>query len=108
MRTGEGPTPAWRLDGEGERRPGLRHARGPRVHEEGDAAAKAPEHLAELEADVAAAENQELAGQRRHVHQRRVRVVSRVAEPGNVRGGWSGAGVDEDPFALVHVAGDLD
>ena len=82
--------------------------------DEGDAAPEAAEHLAELDADVAAAEDQEVIGDLVELHEGGVRVVRDVAEAVDRWDGGARADVDDDGGggqvalpAVVEVDADL-
>ena len=61
-----------------------------RHFDDGDAAAEAPVHLCELEADVAAADDDQMLGQEIDVHHAAVRQIVDIAEAGDRRHGRRG------------------
>src|SRR6202030_2334041 len=70
----------------------------PRTHlDNRDVAAEAPEHLPELEADVAASDDDQVAGQKIDVHHRTVGEVRDFADPVQRRYRSPPAGIDENP-----------
>src|SRR5277367_6573925 len=72
-----------------------------------DAAAESPEHLPELEADISAAENQQMLWNFRDFHERFVSEVADVFDPLQLRNFGARAGIDEDSLAFEHVAAHL-
>src|ERR1700756_5716150 len=60
-------------------------------------AAKAAVHLAEFEADIAAADNDEMARQKIDVHDRRIRQIGHVVYAGHWRDQRPAADIDKDP-----------
>ena len=74
--------------------------------DDGDLAAEAPEHLAELEADVAAADDDEMLGDEVDVHHRAVGEERHVVEPGHGGNERAAADVDEDALGGEPVGPD--
>jgi hypothetical protein len=72
------------------------------VHD-GHGAAEAAKHLAELEANVATAENQEMLRQFAQLHQGLVGQIADRIEAGKIRRIRACAGIDEDALALQDV-----
>src|ERR1700757_3890639 len=75
-------------------------------------AAKAAVHLAEFEADIAAADNDEMLRQKIDVHHRRIRQVGHFVYAGHWRRLRPAADIDKDPFSaqppsIVVIGGDL-
>ena len=64
---------------------------------DGHRAAEAAIHLCELEADVAAADDEQMLGQEIDVHHGGVGVVGDLIEAGHVGNGGAAADVDENP-----------
>ncbi len=69
-------------------------------------AAEAAVHLRELEADVAAAEQDQVLGQEIDLHHARVGEMGDAVEAGDVGHPRAGADVDEDALALDHLVAD--
>src|ERR1051326_6687529 len=63
---------------------------------DGDLAAEAPVHLAEFEADVAAADDEQVRRQEIHVHHAAVGEVGDLVEAGHIGDDGSSADIDED------------
>jgi hypothetical protein len=64
-------------------------------------------HLAEFEADKAAADNDEMARQKVDVHHRRIRQVGHFGYAGHRRHQRPAADIDKDPFSPQPLAGDF-
>ncbi len=62
-------------------------------------AAKAAVHLAEFEADIAAADNDEMVRQKIDVHHRRIRQVGHFVSAGHWRHQRPAADIDKDPLS---------
>ena len=73
-----------------------------------DLAAEAPEHLAELEPEIIAAERDEMSRHRVELHDVAVGQVLDLVEAGNRRNAGARPGVDEDLVARERLAVDLD
>ena len=76
--------------------------------DDGDLAAEAPEDLAELEPDVAAAHDDEVLGQHVELEHPGARQVLDAVEAGQLRDEGPRADVEEDPVALEPLAVHLD
>src|SRR6201987_969083 len=70
-------------------------------------AAKAAIHLAEFEADIAAADNDEMVRQKIDVHHRRIRQVGHFVYAGHWRHQRPAADIDKDPSSAQPLAGDF-
>jgi hypothetical protein len=70
-------------------------------------AAKAAVHLAEFEADIAAADNNERVRQKIDVHHRRIRQVGHFVYAGHWRHQRPAADIDKDPSSAQPLAGDF-
>ena len=75
--------------------------------DDGYLAAEAAKHLSEFEADVAAAQDQQMLGNFLQIHDRDVGEERHGIEAGDGRNLWVGAGVDEDFFAFESFVPDL-
>src|SRR5215831_16374656 len=64
-------------------------------------------HLAEFEADIAAADNDEMPRQKIDVHHRRIRQVGHFGYAGHRRHQRPAADIDKDPFSPQPLAGDF-
>src|ERR1700751_4322810 len=76
-------------------------------------AAKAAIHLAEFEADIAPADNDEMVRQKIDVHHRRIRQVGHLLYAGHWRHQCPAAHIDKDPLSaqppsIVMIGGDFD
>src|SRR6185312_7656013 len=71
-------------------------------------AAETAEHLAELEADIAAAQHQQMARQEINIHHRAVGEVGDAVEAGNLRDRRPAADIEEDPAGAQGFAADHD
>ena len=78
------------------------------VMDHGDLGAKTREHLRKFEADIAAAEHDQVAGPLRKLDDCLVGEIAGGSEAGNVRDVGARAGVDEDFLAFVRGAVDGD
>ena len=78
-----------------------------RALDDGDLAAKAAIGLRKFETDIAPAEDNEMRGQKVHVHHRAVREVRDLLEPGNRRHHCPRADVDENLVRAEHLIVDL-
>ena len=78
-------------------RPGFDH---------GDPAAEAAVHLRELKADIAAADDQKVLGQKVHFHHARVGQVVDFGQAWDVGRDGAAAGVDEDFAGFEHLVAD--
>src|SRR5215471_360928 len=70
-------------------------------------AAKAAVHLAEFEADIAAADNDEMVRQKIDIPHRRIRQVGYFVHAGHWRHQRPAADIDEDPSSAQPLAGDF-
>jgi hypothetical protein len=70
-------------------------------------AAKAAVHLAEFEADIAAADNDQMLWQKIDVHHRRIRQVGHVSYAGHWRHQRPAADIDQDLSGAQLLAGDF-
>src|SRR5262249_3548362 len=70
-------------------------------------AAKAAVHLAEFEADIAAADDDEMARQKIDVHHRRIRQIGHVVYTGHWRHHRPATDIDKDPFSPQPLAWDF-
>src|SRR5205814_8995291 len=75
---------------------------------DGDAAPEAGVHLCELEPDVAAADDDEVLGQKVDVHDRRIVQIRDLGDPGHIRHQRAAADVDEDLLRLEQPVPDAD
>src|SRR5579871_1387186 len=77
--------------------------------DDGDPAAKAPEHLRELEADIAATDDDQMLGQKVDVHHGGVGEEVYLIETGHFRDNGAAADIEEDalgskpPVAHAHL-----
>src|SRR4029077_13290974 len=69
-------------------------------------AAKTAVHLAEFEADIAAADNDEMVRQKIEGHYRRIRQVGHFVYAGHWRHPRPAADIDKDPSGVQPLAGD--
>src|SRR3984893_4272274 len=76
--------------------------------DDGNAAAETREHLAKLEADIAATENDEMLGDGFEFHDGNVGEVARRIEARDAGNGGAGANVDEDFLRGQRFAGDFE
>src|SRR6476469_6914653 len=72
-----------------------------------DLAAEATEDLRKLKADTAAAENNQMRGQKVHLHRRTTRQVADVIKTGDRRHEWATSNVNEDFFGDETLGVDL-
>ena len=70
-------------------------------------AAKAAIHLAEFEADIAAADNDQMVRQKIDIHHRRIRQVGRFVYAGHWRHHRPAADINKDPSGMQPLAGDF-
>ena len=81
----------------------------PRPHfQDGDPASKTPEHLAELQADIAAAHNDQVSGEEVDVHHGTVSEIRDLIQSGHLRHYRAPAHVDEDPLGGEPVRSNAD
>ena len=78
------------------------------VMKDRDATAKAAEHLAKFEADVAASEDEKVIGNSGELHERFVGQVRHAIETGNRRNAGAAADIDENFFAFEQFGADLE
>src|SRR5262249_13302400 len=76
--------------------------------DDGDPAAEAAEHLPELQADVPAAQDEQVLRQLSQLEDALVGQVADPVEPRDGWDGWPGAGVDEDALALQLLLADAE
>ena len=81
----------------------------PRHHlDDGDFAPEAAKHLAELQADIAAADDDQMLRQEIHIHHRAVGEKGHLVQPRDRRPRGPSADIDEDLLRAQHLGADLD
>ncbi len=74
----------------------------------GDAAAETTEHLSKFQANVAAAKDEEMLGDRRELHEGFVGEIRDRIQAWDCRNVWAAAGVDENLFAFEKFIANLE